>query len=1590
MDEKTLLEILQNQPIYQKGQHHNKPSFIFWGNPGSNIRKIAQEFANTNKLELITPITIINDALGDIQHPYNKEVSNKLYLGEDIDYETLKKLIKNHLKSDKSWFKGFVLQGLPLDVTKLDEELNFLKEIISYPYKNQKLVFVNLHSFINDVKRNIYGELIDPITGIVYSGDQINYTKNYIESKKKKKKEKDNDDSENDDEENDDDEDEEEDEDENENDENSSETSEIQYSEYSSVDSDASYDSDKNENGSEYEEDEDNDDDDDESDDESEGETKHKIWKYGIESKMSLIDTKIFSRLMKRPEDEVKTLNEFFNNFEKFNDGIKKIIQEHFTINNIIDVDASQPMGNILHCLQKKVVVQGYFQYGRNVLPERVIITNQSVLDDSNDDNQIDYILAQEPDTEVEIPKRQLSEWGKFCCVTYTETKELVNGSPLYSAMYQNYLYLFATEEALIKFMKNPILYFQREPVTPVTKICIVGPRYSGQTTISKLLAKQYNLQSIFIEKIIQRIDKSMMSKESLEILDKDCTMEDKFLQKIKDNCSQGLEVTSEMMVEIIKHELKKTEENNPYRGWIIDGYPKTLEQMQLLFEENIIPDTVIFLRYDIQSEDILERILNIKVNALTGIEWNNVVRSNSKSPRKITLKIPENYKIQECPFIDEIYENYKKEESDIINFLNENNIPQTIIESERDIPSIFSQVRSEIDQFFPRASSNTSNSESVEYGCTKDFCPVMLKKNNILIKSSNTHSLEYQKKIYNFSSDECKNDFMAHPYEFIGHTLPKPSPPRILITGISGSGKTTVFKSIPIGNVRYIEFKKFVEEIYVPTLPKEEQKDCSKLIFESVDSMDNPVVETHIFNIMKLLFTEEPYVSTGFILENFPRTQSEVQTLIKNNYVFDAVICLKIESNIAADRLLPAKIKMEEELYKQKMLNKEPKDENDDNESEKEEFPEDPEEFFSEELNEECEKESNRINDMVSSFENFTLIPVHEVEAGRCLRPIIYKVKRILRPYIQCHESILTHTIPIEVAVADVYLEKGIKKLSKFGKTCPVTLEKNKYQNKKTIGRLPVIYDDYIIYLRNKSCQKEFERNTYYYMNQPEPEPVVKPQIAITGLPMSGKTTLAFNLAKLLHAEYLTIPNIIQDLIDANEQTELVQEIKKILYAGNELTDELIVEALKIALLRTRCIGRGWVLDNFPLNVHQTELMIQNNIIPQLVVEIKIKEEEMYKRGVEYVKQYISDELWTINTPDGLDVRSINYIQNIDGIREIFDNEYNNWLTVDGLKSKWAIKDMVYKTVIDYSLKEQNYLNQKNNQNAAPIHNVHVNTALINKNIGKFKEYCPVCYIDNEELMKGDPGTQFVAEYQNKFYRMASQKELDKFLANPERYTNSPQNLPDILPKKLYISSLKSIFPKSFELQGYCPVTFAEGSPDNFDSIVVGNIQYVVEYDNKLYCMSNEEQLEKFMKTPWNYTNFILPKKLPPKKIDISISRLPMIGYMEQTVSNTIAKSIEALGKQRPVYPYKSLEYSAARFIGLYLKANNKNASKFSRDVYEKKLNRFIEECELTKQVYHSVKDNLNMNEDDNFIPPEKREEGLDEKLDSMISLKN
>jgi hypothetical protein len=62
----------------------------------------------------------------------------------------------------------------------------------------------------------------------------------------------------------------------------------------------------------------------------------------------------------------------------------------------------------------------------------------------------------------------------------------------------------------------------------------------------------------------------------------------------------------------------------------------------------------------------------------------------------------------------------------------------------------------------------------------------------------------------------------------------------------------------------------------------------------------------------------------------------------------------------------------------------------------------------------------------------------------------------------------------------------------------------------------------------------------------------------------------------------------------------------------------------------------------------------------------------------------------------------------------------------------------------------------------------------------------------------------------------MSGQSELDAFVHDPEQYVSpaAPHSLPPphLLPVRRSESEVKAMFPKSFEIQGFCPVTYVEG----------------------------------------------------------------------------------------------------------------------------------------------------------------------------------
>lgn len=121
-----------------------------------------------------------------------------------------------------------------------------------------------------------------------------------------------------------------------------------------------------------------------------------------------------------------------------------------------------------------------------------------------------------------------------------------------------------------------------------------------------------------------------------------------------------------------------------------------------------------------------------------------------------------------------------------------------------------------------------------------------------------------------------------------------------------------------------------------------------------------------------------------------------------------------------------------------------------------------------------------------------------------------------------------------------------------------------------------------------------------------------------------------------------------------------------------------------------------------------------------------------------------------------------------------------------------------------------------------------------------------------------------------------------------------------------------------------------------------------MVEYDSNFYAFVNEEQLEKFMRTPWKYSNLTLPMKLPPPIAPIPISGLPVVGYLEQSLASALTKALVAVGTFKPTHPFKDPKQSASEYIGLYLKSKNPQSKEWIREKYSKKLKSFEGSCEL------------------------------------------
>ncbi|XP_075253347.1 adenylate kinase 9-like [Convolutriloba macropyga] len=837
-----------------------------------------------------------------------------------------------------------------------------------------------------------------------------------------------------------------------------------------------------------------------------------------------------------------------------------------------------------------------------------------------------------------------------------------------------------------------------------------------------------------------------------------------------------------------------------------------------------------------------------------------------------------------------------------------------------------------------------------------------------------------------------------------------------------------------------------------------EEEKDASEELTEDEEAIrayladDEPMPPELLGQIITKWWHTEPYKSTGFILEGFPRLQDEVTYLQQVGLYPDCALVLSTEDSDVVDRLLPPrmgkwKVRRDRKLAKkQKQMEKKQKEReeamtkrrnellaerearreerrkqkvDDDDEDEEEDDIEAilAEEFEEEEAEEEedeeqesdalerikgeiterFEDENNKMQGVIEALDEF-IIPKMEITAGRKVKIVRYLINSRLEKMITCRESIFERVYPVSMALAKRLLNSGHKHPSIFGRWDPVDLLNKKacVQPLQTAASptYAAVYRQHVYFMSSSENRSLFMDQPRRYVSQPPPKPSIPIQIAIIGPPKSGKTTLANKFASEFGMMRLSIGEAIRTILTNLPKSELARKMNEFLYRGKALPDELAVEALQCQLLDMKCQTRGFILDGYPVTQRQIELLNEQHIVPHKVIQLEVPTDEVLIRGA---KDRLSPDSPPL--PDRavlplhdshkiLSIRLTAWQKEVTGVIEWYQREHDNFHSVDGTMSKWWVGEKSKQIAFESVRATQTYMDRTYQGSAASIKNLCITPTEFQSRLGVFGQYCPVSLALRGEFCdcSTQPNLDLAAEFRGKYYKMATQMELDEFLMNAVMYVPplAPHSLPpeDELPRRRSQLDVKAMFPKRIELQGYDPVSFLDGKK-RYEAIIPGDADnYVVEYRKKLFCFSSEKNLEKFLRLPEKYWNLTLPHKLPPKKQPLSVTGLPMLGYLEQTVASAIIKSLTAVGGNKPKHPFLSATRSALVYVAFHLKANNPSASDFKKKKYKQKLEQFEEKCELI----HYLSNNMTVS----YREPQHRPIDFDHKMTSFLQLKD
>eukprot|EP00049_Salpingoeca_infusionum_P024208 m.15185 g.15185 ORF g.15185 m.15185 type:complete len:1718 (-) comp6535_c0_seq1:195-5348(-) len=882
-------------------------------------------------------------------------------------------------------------------------------------------------------------------------------------------------------------------------------------------------------------------------------------------------------------------------------------------------------------------------------------------------------------------------------------------------------------------------------------------------------------------------------------------------------------------------------------------------------------------------------------------------------------------------------------------------------------------------------------------YGNSGRYCPVSLKEAKMLIPGQPDIAISYDGMYHHFASDDARVKFQLAPYDYVSpHTPCTPPPPRLCFVGPAGGGKSLFGRRLAKQHgMVHASFKDIVAQAAADESHPQHQE--AKDHIQSPSDTDfgaEPALAA-----IKFLWSKQG----GFILEGFPRNGEDLRTMIDSQVFPEAIVRFDTEPQVTLRRTLPlalrqygahrqevmeerereAKAKAKaaeqhrkdfEEKQKQRLVEFEEKraqaeqdGEDFDEEFEEEEYvelaaDEDEDDVEHEDLETDEEATLRLTSDINALHGEVTdaataatdaardefRITTFEINANTSTGTLHRSLTNKLKPLLEQRDALFETCFTPMLEDAEQFCNKGLCRRSRLQNWDAVQAMEDSAAFPTQALRFPVIYRNTLYYFASRDNRQKFISNPLKVLANMRSEFLepssAKLNIIIVGPPNSGKTTLAEQLSATYGLPIITIGRAIRFVLDHQPTSELGTKILSALRLGETVPPSLRDDALLAMLHSPPVHARGFILELSAFSLEQYSVLRANGLEQFVMFELVLPLAQVLARAAKRRQDLDVSTNARHDSDEIVRQRFSVYQTHIAPVRAVTLLDLQACHTIDANGSTWMQRVQAERICLGYLQKRRKYLLACKCGKPARVNAMCVSLAHVAQNLGSTKRYCPVRLKLKEEfvLTEGHVTTHTVV-YNGKFYYLADEEAVDEFTRAPEKYTSV--SLPKDIPSQLQEGAAKLLFPHKTAFRGFCPVSYHDGALRP-EALQPGLARFCAKYKDKVFAMASRSALKKFMCSPRVYYALKEPLKVPMHPQSIDIAKLPMLGYMEQTVAHLVVKSITQAGLKRHKFPFLSSKETALTHVAMYMKAHNPKSTDFARASWRQKLRKFEEQC--------------------------------------------